>query len=45
MTIQLVPGLMPDAAGSMQEFQRLMSGLQALTLEQTPEDYRQYSLK
>lgn len=40
MKIQLVPGLLPDVAGSLQGFQRLMSGQQALTLEQTPEEYR-----
>jgi len=40
MKIQLVPGLLPDVANSLQGFQRLMSGQQALTLEQTPEEYR-----
>jgi hypothetical protein len=40
MKIQLVPGLLPDVANSLQGFQRLMSGQQAFTLEQTPEEYR-----
>jgi hypothetical protein len=40
MKIQLVPGLLPDVANSLQGFQRLMSGQQAITLEQTPEEYR-----
>jgi len=40
MKIQLVPGLLPDVANSLQGFQRLMSGQHASTLEQTPEEYR-----
>jgi len=40
MEIQLVPGLLPDVAKSLQGFQRLMSGQQAFTLEHTPEEYR-----
>ena len=40
MDIQLVPGLMPEAAASLQAFQTIMSGLHASTLESTPEEFR-----
>jgi len=40
MSIQLVPGLMPDVAETLQKFQKLVSGQQAATLEKTPEEFR-----
>lgn len=40
MDIQLVPGLLPEAAKSLQAFQTIMSGLHSSTLENTPEEFR-----
>ena len=40
MDIQLVPGLMPDAAKSLQAFQIHMAGRNAASLDNTPEEYR-----
>ena len=40
MSVQLVPGLMPDVAETLQKFQKLVSGQQAATLEKTPEEFR-----
>ncbi len=40
MDIQLVPGLLPAAASTLQKFQGIMSGQHVTTLGQTPEEYR-----
>jgi hypothetical protein len=40
MAVQLVPGLLPDVAKTLQKFQKLVSGQQAATLEKTPEEFR-----
>lgn len=40
MEIQLVPGLLPHVASSLQGFQQIMSGQQLITLSQTPEEFR-----
>lgn len=40
MAVQLVPGLMPDVAQTLQKFQKLVSGQQVATLEKTPEEFR-----
>jgi len=40
MDIQLVPGLLPHVASSLQRFQEIMSAQQAITLEQTPDEFR-----
>lgn len=40
MDIQLVPGLLPTAASTLQKFQVIMSGQHVTTLGQTPEEYR-----
>ena len=39
MEIQLVPGLLPHVASSLQGFQKIMSGQQRITLSQTPEEF------
>lgn len=39
MDIQLVPGLLPDEASSLQKFQALVSGQHALNLNKTPEEF------
>ncbi len=39
MDIQLVPGLLPDVAGYLQQYQKLISGQLALNLNNTPEEY------
>ena len=40
MRIQLVQGLMPEVAKSLQAFQRLVSGQHAANVEKTPEEFR-----
>ena len=40
MQIQLVPGLMPEVAKTLQAFQRVVSGQHALNVEKTPEEFR-----
>ena len=39
MDIQLVPGLLPDVAGYLQQYQVLLSGQLALNLNNTPEEF------
>ena len=40
MDIQLVPGLLPDVAETLQSFQKVVSGQQLMNLEATPEEFR-----
>ena len=40
MDIQLVPGLLPDVAKTLQAFQKVVSGQQLMNLEATPEEFR-----
>ncbi len=40
MDIQLVPGLLPDVAKSLQSFQKIISGQHVNNLEKTPEEFR-----
>ena len=40
MDIQLVPGMLPDVAETLQAFQKIVSGQQVLGLEKTPEEFR-----
>ena len=40
MDIQLVPGLLPDVAETLQAFQKVVSGQQLMNLEATPEEFR-----
>jgi hypothetical protein len=40
MDIQLVPGLLPDVAKTLQAFQKAVSGQQLMNLEATPEEFR-----
>jgi hypothetical protein len=40
MDIQLVPGLLPDIAKTLQSFQKIVSSQQVISLEATPEEFR-----
>jgi hypothetical protein len=40
MDIQLVPGLLPDVAKSLQNFQKIVSSHQIIGLESTPDEFR-----
>ena len=40
MDIQLVPGLLPEVSRSLQSFQRIISGKNIASLENTPEEYK-----
>jgi len=40
MDIQLVPGLLPGVSKSLQSFQRIISGKNVTSLENTPEEYK-----
>ena len=40
LDIQLVPGLMPEVAGSLQRFQQVVSANQVNSLDSTPEEFR-----
>ena len=40
MDIQLVPGLLPGVAKTLQAFQKVVSGQQLMNLEATPEEFR-----
>lgn len=40
MDIQLVPGLLPDVAKTLQAFQKLVSGQQLVNLEATPKEFQ-----
>lgn len=40
MDIQLVPGLLPEVAKSLQDFQKIISGQQLNNLDKTPEEFR-----
>jgi hypothetical protein len=40
MDIQLVPGLLPEVAGTLRAFQQLIAGQQLMNLEATLEDFR-----
>ncbi|MGB5641966.1 MAG: hypothetical protein WBO16_02625, partial [Gammaproteobacteria bacterium] len=38
--IQLVPGLLPQAADSLRAFQKIVSGQHVINLEKTPDEFR-----
>ncbi|MGB5603210.1 MAG: hypothetical protein WBO14_12315 [Gammaproteobacteria bacterium] len=40
MDIQLVPGLLPQAADSLRAFQKIVSGQHVINLEKTPDEFR-----
>ena len=40
MEIQLVPGLLPEVAKSLQAFQQVLSGQQIMNLDGTPDEFR-----
>lgn len=40
MDIQLVPGLLPEVATSLQSFQKIVSGQHVANLQETPEEFR-----
>lgn len=40
MDIQLVPGLLPEVAKSLQSFQKIISAQHTLNLEKTPEEFK-----
>jgi hypothetical protein len=40
MDIQLVPGLLPEIAKTLQDFQKIVSSQQVIGLQRTPEEFR-----
>jgi len=40
MDIQLVPGLLPEVAASLQAFQQLVAGQQSVNVDKTPDEFR-----